>query len=75
MNFAEGTAFYTKNGSFLANAFEDSILTSDIDYYPCVGLRTPGEHVTVNFGHEPFMFDIIQYIKVILKNIFYLLMF
>ncbi|KAI9497796.1 hypothetical protein BDB00DRAFT_784331 [Zychaea mexicana] len=63
VNFAEGTAFYTKNGSFLGNAFEEGILTPDIDYYPCVGLRTPGEHVTVNFGSEPFMFDIIQYIK------------
>ncbi|KAI9264298.1 hypothetical protein BDA99DRAFT_508942 [Phascolomyces articulosus] len=63
VNFAEGTAFFTKNGSFLGNAFEDTILLPDMDYYPCVGLRTPGEHVTVNFGNQPFMFDIVQYIK------------
>ncbi|KAG2220552.1 hypothetical protein INT45_004158 [Circinella minor] len=63
VNFAEGTAFFTKNGSFIASTFEDAILTSDTDYYPCVGLRTLGEHATANFGHEPFMFDITQYIK------------
>ncbi|KAI8145847.1 concanavalin A-like lectin/glucanase domain-containing protein [Fennellomyces sp. T-0311] len=64
VNFAEGTAFYTKNGSFLGNAFEGLFTSDTTDYYPCIGLRTPGEHVTVNFGNEPFVFDIIQYIKV-----------
>ncbi|KAI8391650.1 uncharacterized protein BYT42DRAFT_202909 [Radiomyces spectabilis] len=60
VNFAKKTAFYTKNGAFLGVAFEN--LDTSIDLYPCVGLRTPGEHVLVNFGDEPFAFDIIQYV-------------
>lgn len=32
--------------------------------YPAIGLRTPGEQVTANFGHEPFIFDIAQYVRV-----------
>lgn len=35
-----------------------------MDLYPCVGLRTVGERVSVNFGQNPFVFDIVQYIKV-----------
>ncbi|KAK4052488.1 hypothetical protein OIV83_002290 [Microbotryomycetes sp. JL201] len=47
-------AFFTKNGEFLGYAFAN--LHGDL--YPSVGLRTPGEVVKVNFGHEPFKFDI-----------------
>ena len=31
--------------------------------YPCVGLRTPGEQLDVNFGQRPFRFDISRYIE------------
>ncbi|ORY97455.1 concanavalin A-like lectin/glucanase domain-containing protein [Syncephalastrum racemosum] len=62
VDFSEGVAFYTKNGSPLGVAFRDIPMSSDL--YPCVGMRTPGEHITVNFGQEPFLFDITQYIKV-----------
>jgi hypothetical protein len=31
--------------------------------YPCVGLRTPGEKIRVNFGREPFKFDMTQFYK------------
>lgn len=62
VNFAESTAFYTKNGTLLGDAFDD--IPRDTELYPCVGLRTPGERVTVNFGQESFLFDITQYIKV-----------
>ncbi|CDS11854.1 hypothetical protein LRAMOSA04050 [Lichtheimia ramosa] len=61
INFANGTAFYTKNGAFLGVAFNH--LDSSAEYYPCIGLRTPGENITVNFGNEPFLYDIDQYIK------------
>jgi hypothetical protein len=27
-------------------------------YYPTVGMKKPGEMVRVNFGQEPFAFDI-----------------
>lgn len=62
INFANGTAFYTKNGAFLGVAFNR--LDQSAEYYPCIGLRTPGESITVNFGNEPFLYDINQYIKV-----------
>lgn len=62
VDFSEGVAFYTKNGSPLGVAFRDIPVSSEL--YPCVGMRTPGEHITVNFGQEPFLFDITQYIKV-----------
>ena len=32
--------------------------------YPSVGFKKPGEHVRVNFGQEPFVFDIDGYVKV-----------
>lgn len=56
------TAFYTKNGTFLGPAFKS--IKTHMDLYPCVGLRTVGERVSVNFGQNPFVFDIVQYIKV-----------
>ncbi|KAF7721719.1 hypothetical protein EC973_004281 [Apophysomyces ossiformis] len=61
VNFADRTAFYTKNGAFLGTAFES--LDTSIPLYPVVGLRTSGEHVVANFGDEPFVFDIVQYVK------------
>lgn len=32
--------------------------------FPCVGLRTPGEQLDVNFGQKPFKFDILNYVHV-----------
>ncbi|GAA6031488.1 hypothetical protein JCM8097_006480 [Rhodosporidiobolus ruineniae] len=49
-----GRVFFTKNGTFLGYAFYN--LQGKL--YPTVGLRTPHEAVRVNFGHEPFRFDI-----------------
>ena len=70
INFTKGIAFYTKNGVELDVAFRD--LTFDLpgkpgkgNFYPCIGLRTPGEHVRVNFGQKPFVFDIVGYVMVI----------
>lgn len=31
--------------------------------YPCVGLKKTGEHVRVNFGQTPFLFDIDSVMK------------
>ncbi|CEG84156.1 hypothetical protein RMATCC62417_18001 [Rhizopus microsporus] len=61
VNFADRSAFYTKNGKFLGTAFRQIDVSKPL--YPSVGLRTTGEKITTNFGHEPFMFDIEQYIK------------
>ncbi|CEG63584.1 hypothetical protein RMATCC62417_00704 [Rhizopus microsporus] len=61
IDYANQTAFFTKNGLFLGVAFKQVDLSEPI--YPCVGLRTPGEKVSVNFGQERFVFDIVQYVK------------
>lgn len=62
VNFADNTAFYTKNGSFLGNAFTNINTSKPI--YPAIGLRTAGEEMATNFGNEPFVFDIEHYIHV-----------
>ncbi|KAF8530934.1 hypothetical protein JB92DRAFT_2854373 [Gautieria morchelliformis] len=56
IDYSSGQAFFTKNGLKLEPVFEN--LASVGDLYPTVGLRTPGEAIRANFGHEPFMFDI-----------------
>lgn len=63
INFADASAFYTKNGRFIGTAF--SSLNLSKQYYPVVGLRTPGEHVETNFGGKPFAFDAELYVKVL----------
>lgn len=35
----------------------------DVDIYPAVGLRHPGDSVRVNFGHDPFLFDIEDHVQ------------
>lgn len=54
INFGTGECFYTKNGMHLGIAFTG--LHGKL--YPSIGLRTLHEHVRVNFGQEPFVFDI-----------------
>ncbi|ORX45314.1 SPRY-domain-containing protein [Hesseltinella vesiculosa] len=61
VNFADHTAFYTKNGLSLGVAFTD--IDTSKPLYPCLGMRTSGEVVTINFGQSPFAFDIAHYVK------------
>ncbi|TVY31087.1 Ran-binding protein [Lachnellula hyalina] len=56
VNFRTGCAFFTKNGDFLSNAFRE--IKSNIKLFPSVGMKKPGEHVRINFGQTPFVFDI-----------------
>lgn len=64
VNFREGIAFFTKNGVQLATAFKNLMPDEERrDLYPTVGLRSPGEHVRINFGKEPFVFDIKEYVE------------
>ncbi|ROV98618.1 hypothetical protein VSDG_04258 [Cytospora chrysosperma] len=59
VNFRTGTAFFTKNGVDLDTAFREV----KGKLYPSVGMKKPGEHVRVNFGQTPFVFDIDQIMK------------
>jgi hypothetical protein len=72
INLTDYTAGYTKNGLYLGTAFMDlradvkdkRTLEKGLTLYPLVGLRTPGEAISTNFGHKPFLFDIENYVKV-----------
>jgi len=61
INFVQNTLFFTKNGVPLGEAAND--IKNLPNLYPCIGLRTPGESITVNFGQSPFSFDIDQLFK------------
>ncbi|GAM23411.1 hypothetical protein SAMD00019534_065860 [Acytostelium subglobosum LB1] len=60
VNFINNTIFFTKNGVPLAEAAND---IKGLTLYPCVGLRTSGESIEVNFGQKPFVFEISQVFK------------
>lgn len=54
INFKTRTAFFTRNGVKFPTAFKD--IKGDI--YPVVGLKNQNESIKVNFGQDPFDFDI-----------------
>ncbi|ESZ91677.1 hypothetical protein SBOR_7934 [Sclerotinia borealis F-4128] len=56
INFTNGSAFFTKNGDRLGTAFRD--IKGKGKLFPSVGMKKPGEHIRVNFGQSPFVFDI-----------------
>ena len=64
IHLIDNYAFYTKNGVHLGIAFKDLPISNlgkenfPKYLFPCVGLRTPGEKVTANFGQRKFKFDI-----------------
>ncbi|GAB7341786.1 hypothetical protein MBLNU457_g0116t2 [Dothideomycetes sp. NU457] len=65
INFRNGTAFFTKNGVALGEAFPNALGPAMRHYqlYPSVGVKKPGEHVRVNLGQSPFVFDIDSYVE------------
>ncbi|TGO30833.1 hypothetical protein BPAE_0003g01180 [Botrytis paeoniae] len=56
VNFSTGAAFFTKNGDHLGIAFQD--VTGRGELFPSVGMKKPGEHIRVNFGQSPFVYNI-----------------
>ncbi|TEB39130.1 SPRY-domain-containing protein [Coprinellus micaceus] len=61
IDFSTRRAFYTKNGHLLGNVFEN--VGKDTELYPFVGLQHVGDIVRVNFGQEPFKFDIETHVQ------------
>lgn len=57
IDFTTHKMFYTKNQNYLGPIFDD-VGKDGVELYPVVGLRHPGDCARVNFGHEPFRFDI-----------------
>ncbi|KAL9086399.1 MAG: hypothetical protein Q9159_004175 [Coniocarpon cinnabarinum] len=60
VNFKNGTAFFTKNGVANSLAFKD--IKHD-GLYPTIGFKRPNDHIRVNFGQTPFVFDIDGYVR------------
>ncbi|KAJ7151584.1 SPRY-domain-containing protein [Mycena filopes] len=56
IDFSTYQAFFTKNGTLIGSVFKD--IGKSTDLYPSIGLRHSGEAVRVNFGQEPFKYDI-----------------
>ncbi|KAH9906687.1 SPRY domain-containing protein [Xylariomycetidae sp. FL2044] len=54
VNFRTGEAFFTRNSKYLDTAFRD--IKGKL--YPSIGMKKSGEHIRVNFGQTPFIFDI-----------------
>ena len=52
---ADMSVFFTKNGEYLGVV--QSYLP-EMNWYPTIGLGTKYEMVTINFGPDPFMFQI-----------------
>jgi len=66
IDFENQLIFYTKNGELLDVAFTDISFDEyekpgKDDIYPTIGLHSVGEHVHVNFGKEPFVYEIRKY--------------
>lgn len=55
VDFRTGEAFFTRNGGYLGVAFTG---VKGERLFPSVGMKKPNEHVRVNFGQKPFVFDI-----------------
>ncbi|PVV05255.1 hypothetical protein BB560_000226 [Smittium megazygosporum] len=60
INFITHEAFFVKNGVNLGVAFHE--LKPNFTLYPSVGMRTPDEKITANFGLSPFVYDIESYV-------------
>ncbi|GBE78657.1 SPRY-domain-containing protein [Sparassis crispa] len=61
VDFSQNRAFYTKNGNFLGNVFDN--VGKGQELYPAVGLRHTGEAIRANFGGEPFRFAIADHVR------------
>lgn len=53
------SSYYGQRG----NVFSHLSLYPQPNLYPTVGLQTPGEIVDANFGQQPFVFDIEDYMS------------
>jgi Ran-binding protein 9/10 len=58
-DMVDDIVFFTRNGDALGTAFQQ--LSGEL--YPTVGMQTKGGRVSVNFGIEPFLFDIDSYAR------------
>ena len=55
INFQDMSVFFTKNGKYLGVAKHS---LPEMDYYPTIAVHSKYELVQVNFGQDPFAFQI-----------------
>ncbi|PHH66961.1 hypothetical protein CDD81_5313 [Ophiocordyceps australis] len=60
INFRDHTCFFTKNGCKLSTACRQ---VPKGKLFPAVSLKMPGEHISCNFGHKKFLFNIDDVMK------------
>lgn len=69
ISFSQRLIFYTRNGKVLDRAFTDlkfeGTEQNEDDIYVMIGLYAQGDHVHVNFGKEPFAFNIAERCKML----------
>ncbi|TFK76668.1 SPRY-domain-containing protein [Pluteus cervinus] len=61
IDFTTYRAFYTRNGTLLGTVFDN--VGKNTPLYPSVGFRQSADSVRVNFGHEPFRYDIDYHVQ------------
>ncbi|KXJ87623.1 SPRY domain-containing protein [Microdochium bolleyi] len=57
VNFRTRRIFFTRNG-VIQNSGQPAARDIKGKLYPTIGVKKTGEHIRVNFGHTPFVFDI-----------------
>lgn len=80
VNFRDRTAFYTKNGIKLGMSLDPERRTSSLTatgvafqdvangrLYPSISMKRAGEHILVNFGQTPFVYNIDDMMRVSLE--------
>ncbi|KAH8867513.1 hypothetical protein KSF78_0003722 [Schistosoma japonicum] len=60
VNFVNNSVFFTKNGVFIGPISAGKKLPHPV--YPCIAFACPNCHVSINFGHHKFAYNIGQYI-------------
>ena len=56
-----GVIFSSKEVFFLVDGSFDKVICKDVDtkeLYPTISMGSPNEEVKVNFGQQPFKFDV-----------------
>jgi hypothetical protein len=61
LNYATAEIFFTRNGLFLGVAAQRVRFRRGL--FPTIGMHSKNESVKVNFGGEPFMFDLAAWLR------------
>lgn len=57
--YSTQTVFFTRNSQLVGTPFT----APPAGFYPTLGFRSVGESVKVNFGKEPFAFNVLKFVQ------------